>query len=93
MSTVVTDYEGPQMESIPLAISRLIEGAVAAFDADRSSARSYLLKASALLSARHEVRKERSLRMNASSGGGLALWQLKRVVDHIEKNLTEKITG
>ncbi len=66
---------------------------MAAFDADRSIARSYLLEASALLNVRDEVRGDQCLRLNTAGAGGLALWQLKRVVDYIEKNLTDKIAG
>jgi AraC family transcriptional regulator len=75
----------------PPAIASLIAGAVATFDADRNASRRYLMRASAILRAcmAHEV-KNRSAEL---SRGGLAQWQLNRVVDYIEQNLAEKITG
>lgn len=91
MTAVFTDNAGRPGESLPLAVSRLIEGAVAAFDADRSGARSYLLKASALLKARDDVSGRQYSRTAAQPNGALALWQIKRVADHIEANLTRKI--
>ena len=93
MDTAVAEHEGPPGEPIPLVISRLIESAVATLDADRSSARSYLLKASALLRGGQEMRRGSHKASDVRAVGGLAFWQLKRLVDYIEKNLTDKITG
>ena len=93
MNTSVAEHERPQGDPVPLAISRLIESAVATFDADRTSARCYLMKASALLRVRGAVHQSAHHRPGATPAGGLAFWQLKRLVDHIEKNLTAKITG
>ena len=77
-------------ESIP-AVATLIAGAVATFDADRNASRRYLMRACAILQARaaHEPEHGREAR----SRGGLARWQLNRVVDYIEQHLAERITG
>jgi AraC family transcriptional regulator len=77
-------------EGVP-AIAALIAGAVATFDADRNASRRYLLRASAILQAcaPHEPENYRAARLK----GGLAQWQLNRVVDYIEQHLAERITG
>ena len=46
------DVSDASCEPLPAAISTLIEGALAAFDADRDTSRRYLLRASALLRAK-----------------------------------------
>jgi AraC family transcriptional regulator len=77
-------------EGVP-AVATLIAGAVATFDADRNASRRYLMRASAILRARgaHEPGDGRLSRPR----GGLAQWQLNRVVEYIEQHLAEKITG
>jgi AraC family transcriptional regulator len=77
-------------EGLP-SVATLIAGAVATFDVDRIASRRYLMRASAILRARctHEPR---SIAL-ARPRGGLAQWQLNRVVDYIEQHLAEKITG
>jgi AraC family transcriptional regulator len=77
-------------ECVP-ALATLIAGAVATFDADRNAARRYLMRASAILQAWavHEPENGREAR----SRGGLAGWQLNRLVDYIEQHLAERITG
>jgi len=77
-------------ECVP-AMATLIAGAVATFDADRNAARRYLMRASAILQAcaAHEPENGREAR----SRGGLAGWQLNRLVDYIEQHLAERITG
>lgn len=86
----VSDASG---ETLPAAISTLIEGAVAAFDADRDTSRRYLLRASALLRAKWVPPFARQRDGERRPRGGFAAWQLNRVIDHIETHLTEKITG
>ncbi len=78
-------------KSIPAIVSTLIAGAVATFDADRNTSRRYLLQASAILqaSAGHQAKIGRDARRR----GGLARWQLNRVVDYIEQHLPGKISG
>jgi AraC family transcriptional regulator len=73
------------------AIASLIAGAVATFDADRDASRRYLMRASAILQAcvPHEAENDRTERWR----GGLAAWQLNRVLDYIEQHLDERITG
>lgn len=80
-------------EPLPAAISTLIEGAVAAFDADRDASRRYLLRASALLRAKRAPPSPRQGDSERRPRGGFAAWQLNRVIDYIESHLTEKITG
>jgi AraC-like DNA-binding protein len=77
-------------ECVP-AIATLIGGAVATFDSDRTASRRYLMRASAILQAcaAYEPADERQPR----SKGGLARWQLNRIVDYIEQHLSERITG
>jgi AraC-like DNA-binding protein len=78
-------------KSVPAIVSTLIAGAVATFDADRNASRRYLLRASAILqaSAAHETKIGRDTRPR----GGLAQWQLNRVVDYIEQHLPNRISG
>ena len=83
-STTVSGFE-----DVPAAIPSLIDAAVAAFDADRDSSRRYLLRASALLRLKRVARSERARR--SEYRGGLAAWQLNRVVDYIEAHLADKI--
>jgi AraC family transcriptional regulator len=80
-------------EPLPAAISTLIEGAVAAFDADRDRSRRYLLRASALLRANRVAAGTWRCDSEGRTRGGFAAWQLNRVIDYIETHLTEKITG
>jgi AraC family transcriptional regulator len=87
------DASEASCEPLPAAISTLIEGAVAAFDADRDTSRRYLLRASALLRAKWVAPAARQRDGERRPGGGFAAWQLNRVVDHIETHLTEKLTG
>ena len=80
-------------ERIPVAISVLIDSAVAAFDADRDTSRRYLLRASAILRAQCATQGDARRAQDALPPGGLATWQVNRVVDYIEQHLGEKITG
>lgn len=80
-------------EPLPAAISTLIDGAVAAFDADRDASRRYLLRASALLRARRPAPVARRSDGDGHTRGGFAAWQLNRVIDHIETHLAGKMTG
>ena len=79
--------------NIPAAIPSLIDAAVAAFDADRDTARRYLLRASALLGTKREVGTGAEGARRSKSRGGLLAWQLNRVVDYIETHLADKITA
>ena len=74
-------------QDIPTTIPSLIDAVVEAFDSDRETSRRYLLRASALLSAKHGVRRR------SPSRSGLLAWQLDCVVDHIETHLADKITA
>src|SRR6516164_3514786 len=73
------------------AVATLIAAAIATFDADRSASRRYLLRTSAILEAC--APHEQQTNHEAGSRGGLALWQVIRIVDYIEEHLAEKITG
>jgi AraC family transcriptional regulator len=76
---------------LPAIVSALIACAVATFDADRNTSRRYLLRASAILQAcpRHGTGNGQGAR----SRGGLAKWQLNRVIDYIEQHRAERIIG
>jgi AraC family transcriptional regulator len=76
---------------IPAAVPGLIDAAVAAFDADRDTSRRYLLRALALLRARRKAGVDNAIAWEPSLRGGLATWQLNRVVDFIEAHMAEKI--
>jgi AraC family transcriptional regulator len=80
-------------ERIPGAISLLIDSAIAAFDADRDTSRRYLMSASAILRAHSATGSDPKRGLEAPPPGGLATWQVNRVVDYIEQHLREKITG
>jgi AraC family transcriptional regulator len=80
-------------ERIPGAISVLIDSAVAAFDADRDTSRRYLLRASAILRAQCATHSDSKRGREPQPSGGLATWQVTRVVDYIEQHLGDKITG
>jgi AraC family transcriptional regulator len=82
------------VQNVPAAISSLIDGAVAAFDTDRMTSRWYLLRASAILRARETAtRHALEVVREESARSGLAAWQVNRVMDYIEQNLSGKITG
>lgn len=78
-------------DNVPAIISSLIAEAVATFDADRSKSRQFLLRAAAILQGR--ASQKRGDTSGRSSRGGLARWQLNRVVDYIDAHLAERITG
>lgn len=82
------------VQTVPAAISSLIDGAVAAFDTDRMMSRWYLLRASAILRAR-EVAARHALEAarDDSARSGLAAWQVNRVMDYIEQHLSDKLSG
>jgi len=82
-----------QTPAIPQVISSLLEGAVATLETDRRSARGYLVKALTLLRARDEAGHRTGEPHLVQPNGGLAAWQVNRVVDFIESNLTEKMSG
>ena len=79
-------------EDVPAAIPRLIDAAVASFDADRDTSRRYLLLASALLRAKREARTDASGAWRSGPRGGLLTWQLNCVVDYIESHLADELT-
>jgi AraC family transcriptional regulator len=78
-------------DATPPIVSMVIANAVATFDADPGSSRGYLARAFAILRARaaHGPRSGNS----ADSRGGLARWQLNRIIDHVELHLAQRITG
>ena len=88
------DTHKPLAEALPEClptIANMIAGALAMFDADRNTARRYLLRASAVLKAFAAFEPE--LGEKARIRSGLAQWQLNRIVDYIEQHLAERITG
>jgi AraC family transcriptional regulator len=80
-------------QDIPAVIPRLIDAAVAAFDADPDSSRRYLLRASAILTVKREAGPAAENAGRAESRGGLLAWQLNRIVDHIEAHMGDRITA
>jgi AraC family transcriptional regulator len=77
-------------ENIPASVPRLIDAALAAFDADRDTSRRYLSSASALFGAKREARSaERA--SQSKIRGGLLLWEMNRLVHYIETHLADKI--
>jgi AraC family transcriptional regulator len=89
-----TDYLiSASNEGVSPAIPRLIDAAVASFDADRDTSRSYLLRALAILRAKRGGCTGAKSARRSESRGGLLAWQLNRVVDYIEAHLADKITG
>jgi AraC family transcriptional regulator len=92
-SVLATAIPEQGIENVPAAISSLIDGAVAAFEADRPMSRRYLLRASAILRARRAARHVLEDAPDESGRGGLAAWQVHRVMDYIEQHLSDKISG
>jgi transcriptional regulator GlxA family with amidase domain len=72
-------------DGLPTVLCSLLDGAVASFDADRDASRRYLLRASALL------RTLPSAPRRGQERGGLALWQLNRVIDYLDTHVAERI--
>ena len=68
---------------------RLIRCAMMAFESDRRAAWRYLIMASTIFT--HDLNIGRSTFPVPEPPSGLAHWQTKRVVDHIECNLQSKI--
>jgi AraC family transcriptional regulator len=87
------DSANAPAESLPAAISGLIDGAVASFDADRDASRRYLLRASALLRGRGQARVGADGSRKSPLRGGLAAWRLHLLIDYIETRLAERITS
>ena len=87
------DRGNPLSEDIPAAIPSLIDGALAAFDADKDMSRRYLLRASALLRVKRRTRLSVEINREMEPRGGLMAWQLNRLVEHVETHLAEKMTA
>jgi len=74
------------------SIGPLIEAAAGDFDVDRAGALASIARASALLRAEHVMQGRVSrLPAHISIRGGLASWQLRRVLSYIEANLDTTI--
>jgi transcriptional regulator GlxA family with amidase domain len=70
-------------------ISELIDHAAAHFETDRKAAREYILRAVTLLRA--ERTRQTDSALNGPKRGGLAFWQVKRVIVYIDLNLGNPI--
>lgn len=81
----------PRTDATPPVVSMLIADAVATLDVDPGSSRGYLARAFAILKA-HAVHESR-FRAKTGSRGGLARWQLNRIIDHVEHHLAQRITA
>jgi AraC family transcriptional regulator len=79
-------------QDIPTALPSLLDAAVATFHTDRDASRRYLMRASALLRARRAPITDLGTARPSQSSARLMMWQLSRVIDHIEAHLAEKIT-
>jgi AraC family transcriptional regulator len=78
-------------EDIPASVPRLIDAALAVFDADRDTSRRYLSSASALFGAKRARSAECT--SQSKSRGGLLAWELNRLAHYIETHLADKITA
>jgi AraC family transcriptional regulator len=74
--------------STPTLIASLIEGAVARLEVDRKESHAYLLRALALLGS--HGRSAGSVKSDPVRGG-LAMWQMNRVIGYIDTNLASGI--
>jgi AraC family transcriptional regulator len=77
-------------EDIPASVPRLIDAALAVFDADRDTSRRYLSSASALFGAKRARSAEWT--SQSKSRGGLLAWEVNRLVYYIDSHLADKIT-
>jgi AraC family transcriptional regulator len=78
-------------EDIPASVPRLIDAALAVFDADRDTSRRYLSSASALFGAKGARSAEWA--SQSKSRGGLLAWEVNRLVHYIDTHLAETITA
>lgn len=81
----------PPHDDVPSVVSSLIDSAVTALDADPDASRRCLVRASAILRAHTGGQSRTGTRPPFK--GGLARWQLDRVLDHIEQHLAEPLSG
>ena len=86
------EFSAVSPRPLPTAMFSLIAGAVATFDADRDASRRYLQRASMLLRAQREELQESVSSCGTTSYGCLATWQVTRLLDYVEMNLSQKIT-
>ena len=77
-------------EDIPASVPRLIDAALAVFDADRDTSRRYLLSASAPFGAKRARSAECTSQSN--SRGELLAWEVNRLLHYIDTQLADKIT-
>ena len=92
-SLFLHDLSNTPNQDIPAVIPRLIDAAVAAFDADPDTSRRYLLRASAILTVKRKVGPAAEHAGRSKSRGGLLAWQLNRTIDYIEMHLAERIAA
>jgi AraC family transcriptional regulator len=76
----------------PTTLPSILEAALATFDTDRDASRRYLMRASALVRAKRTPTADPEVPRSPQSSAGLMTWQLRRVIDHIEAHLAEKLT-
>ena len=72
----------------PTLIASLIEGAVARLELDRKESHAYLLRALALLGSHG---RSTGSAKSAPIRGGLAMWQMNRVIGYIDINLASAV--
>lgn len=70
---------------------RLLAEAGRALSASKNDARKYILRAAALLEAESDRREHEPKSIAGNTGGGLAPWQVARVMRFIDANLRGKI--
>lgn len=92
-SLFLDDLSNAPRQDIPAVIPRLIDAAVASFDADPDTSRRCLLRASAILTVKREAGPGAGNAGRWESRGGLLTWQLNRMVDYIEAHLADRITA
>jgi transcriptional regulator GlxA family with amidase domain len=95
----MTSFSQPGLDDgsgVPISatICSLIESAAASFDTDRDASRELMLRACALLRARRSAHRRCPMPFEpVLMRGGLAPWQLNRVIAYIDAHLPMTIQG
>jgi AraC-like DNA-binding protein len=87
----------PRSKPYAAVLAQLLEAAYGALARDPGSAKDCIARALALLEPSSNVDGRASAILKSSrtesARGGLAPWQARRLVDHVEANCTEKLRG
>ncbi len=90
-----TPSDEPRTQEMSVVAAQLIEAACSARDGDREAAKAHIAHAMALLRGTPSIGPP-TTRLKPSSAaqvarGGLAAWQARRIVAHVEANLSRRI--